>query len=209
MIKAKNAVLRVKRINGRNGQFCIADLATDFGKFKVKEPFLDQFEEGEYQVTAWISEIFLGQYVSYGKAVSEIRAHLHDLQVITEDQRPVPEEATEIDPLDEPGAAPVVAPEPPAASEEITLARPAGGKAPDTRWDKFKKKPAKREEEVVAPEAGSDDSLYDEETLAAIERREPIKLDASVHRAKLRDQTAGLKERGYRFNSREQTWFPG
>ena len=46
MITVKNATLRVKRINGRNGPFCIADLSTDFGEFKVKESLLDQFDEG-------------------------------------------------------------------------------------------------------------------------------------------------------------------
>ena len=56
MIKC-NGTLRIKKIRqSRNGAFCIADLSTDFGEFKVKDPLLDQFEEGEYQGTLWISE---------------------------------------------------------------------------------------------------------------------------------------------------------
>ena len=78
MITVKNATLRVKRINGRNGPFCIADLSTDFGEFKVKESLLDQFDEGTYEATVWIDEIYMGQYVAYGKAVTEIRARLRD-----------------------------------------------------------------------------------------------------------------------------------
>lgn len=109
MITVKNATLRVKRINGRNGPFCIADLSTDFGEFKVKESLLDQFDEGTYEATVWIDEIYMGQYVAYGKAVTEIRARLRDVQVLTEDQRPVSEEIVEPDPLEEqPQPAPVI-----------------------------------------------------------------------------------------------------
>ena len=85
MITAENALLRIKRIRqSRNGAFCVADLITDFGEFKVKDPILEQFEEGEYEATVWISEIHLGQYIAYGKAVTEMRARLQDLQVHTE-----------------------------------------------------------------------------------------------------------------------------
>jgi hypothetical protein len=215
MVKAENALLRVKRINGRNGTFCVADLSTDFGRFKVKEAFLDQFEEGEYEVTAWITEIFLGQYIAYGKAVSEVRAQLHDLQVLSEDQRPVPAEAAEVDPLDERAPPPVPEPLPAtvAPSGAPTQGGQSGGKpAADTRWDKFKK-PAKaakpKTETESTPQAGSrDDSIYGDEILAAIERREPVKLDATIDRAILREQAAGMKDFGYRFDSRQQTYFP-
>ena len=82
MIRIDGAQLRVKRIRqSRNGTFCVADLSTDIGEFKVKDPLLDQFDEGEYQATVWISEIYLAQYVAFGKGVTEIRARLHDLQV--------------------------------------------------------------------------------------------------------------------------------
>lgn len=227
MVKAENALLRVKRINGRNGTFCVADLYTDFGRFKVKEAFLDQFEEGEYEVTAWITEIFLGQYIAYGKAVSEVRAQLHDLQVLSEDQRPVPAESNEVDPLDEqvttpalpaaplvPVPVPVPVPEPETVAPSSAPAQ-GSGKPADTRWDKFKK-PAKtaaaakpNADEDSAPQASSrDDSIYGDEILAAIERREPVKLDATIDRAILREQAAGMQQFGYRFDSRQQTYFP-
>ena len=51
MITAENALLRVKRVRqSKNGPFSVADLFTDFGEFKVKDPLLEQFEEGEYEV---------------------------------------------------------------------------------------------------------------------------------------------------------------
>ena len=102
MIKCQGT-LRIKKIRqSRNGAFCIADLATDFGEFKVKDPMLDQFEEGEYQGTVWISEIYVSQYISYGKAGTELRARLHDLQVDSEDRKPVrSNEHSEPDPIED------------------------------------------------------------------------------------------------------------
>lgn len=193
MITVKNATLRVKRVKGRNGPFGIADLSTDFGQFKVKDSILDQFEEGSYEVTAWIEEIYMGQYVAYGKAITEIRARLRDLQVLTEDQQPAPEEPIEPDPIEEEGSS---VPEP--VTPELTAPER------DKRWDKFKKP---KEEVAPAPAADeSADDLFDDETWGAIERAMPIKLDASVERALLRRQTTALKERGYRFDAKQQTW---
>lgn len=37
MITVKNTTLRVKRINGPNGPFCIANMSADSDEFKVKE----------------------------------------------------------------------------------------------------------------------------------------------------------------------------
>ena len=205
MITAENAILRVKRIRqSRNGAFSIADLTTEFGEFKVKDPLLEQFEEGEYEATVWISEIFLGTYVAYGKTVTEIRARLHDLQVHTEDHKPAPSELIEPDPIDEqePVRLPKPQPEPVQASKSSSDA--AGG---DRRWDQFKKprkgKNAPTETPVQAPAV---ESPYDEETLAAIERREPIEIDLSVDRALLRRQLQGLKDLGYRFDSIRKLW---
>lgn len=211
MIKAENAVLRVKHITGRNGLFSVADLDTSFGKFKVKEALLDQFDEGEYQVHAWITDIYMGQYVAWGKAITEIRAVVHDLQVISEDQdrRPV-EQQIEVDPLEETSAQVAPAPEP--------VPLPAPAPAGDSRWDKFKKKisPTKGTDSQHHPEPdakaqvpdSADADLYDEQTWTAIQNGESVKLDPAVDRTLLRKQTACLKELGYRFDSTQQTWHP-
>jgi len=82
MIKLTDITLKVKKIRqGRYGDFCVADLSTEIGDFKVKDPLLDQFEDGDYTGTVWISEIYLAQYIAWGKGVTEIRARLHDLQL--------------------------------------------------------------------------------------------------------------------------------
>lgn len=120
-MKFENAQLRVRTIHGRNGVFCVGDLQTALGNFKVKDPILDQFEEGSYEVDAWLDRIYLGQYVAYGRAVSEVRAQLADLQVIEAKRQDLPGEP-EPDPIDEEATQPVAAPAP---------AEPAPGPAQD------------------------------------------------------------------------------
>jgi hypothetical protein len=88
MIKLTGITLRVKKIRqGRFGDFCVADLSTDIGEFKVKDPILDQFEDGEYTGTVWVSEIFLSQYMAWGKAVTEIRARCMTCNLDGESER--------------------------------------------------------------------------------------------------------------------------
>lgn len=191
MIKT-TGTLRIKRIRqSRNGAFCVADLTTDFGEFKVKDPMLDQFEEGEYEGKLWISEIYLSQYIAYGKAVTEMRARLHDLQIQTEDRRPVRSEPSEIDPLDE--APPPKAPSPASVS-------------PATTPPKANTTPATRDRQVEPGPSGEAPTLFDDEQLQVINKSQPIKLDATVDRTRLRAQAAHLTRTGYRFDPKTQTW---
>ena len=201
MITAENAVLRIKHIRqSRNGPFCGAALTTDFGEFKVKDAILEQFEEGEYEATVWISEIYLGQYIAYGKAVTEIRARLHDLQVHTEDQRQLAAEPVELEPLDEPAP-------PRATASAAAAAQEASGSRPASALANLKKKLAGVASASSCAGTAQASAIYDSEMLQAIEQGEPIKLDLTIDRTILREQTADLKARGYRFDSKQQTWF--
>lgn len=206
MITAENAHLRVKKLSGRRGPFCVGDLSTDFGDFKVKDSLLDQFEEGHYQVTAWIDHIYLGQYVAYGKAVSEIRAQLADLQVFEEKQEPAPAETFDPDPIDEaprtPAADTAASPEAPLSNETTDDAQGAR----DKRWDKFKKPSKADAASAEALTQVDGNGIFDADMLVVIEHGEPIKLDATVDRAQFRAQRDALKDRGYRFESKTQTW---
>ncbi|MFZ7310981.1 DUF3275 family protein [Comamonas jiangduensis] len=147
MIRIENALLRVKRITSRNGDFCVADLVTDIGEFKVKDQLLDQFQQGEYDCTVWINEIYLYPYVAYGKSITEIRAKLHDLQVLsTGDFQPEENQQSEPDPLDEK--------QPTVISAQAPSPAPAEPVAHESRWDKYKKpKTAKADDAPAAPAA--------------------------------------------------------
>ena len=187
MYIAENATLRVRRIRqSKNGPFSVAELTTDIGEFKVKDPILEQFDEGDYECTAWVSEIYLAQYISYGKAITELRARLQDINILTEgQQRPVEYEPLEPDPLDEPEPLVVQAAEPAPAPAPVPAPAPAT---------------------TTPADDDIEDGLYDEEILEAIRSGGTVKLDPSVDRALLRRQTAGLKARGYRFDSKAQVW---
>lgn len=133
MIRIENAQLRVKRITSRNGDFCVADLVTDIGEFKVKDQLLDQFQQGEYDCTVWINEIYLYPYVAYGKSITEIRAKLHDLQVLsTGEFQPEQNQQSEPDPIDEKEPTVIASAKTKSAPAE-TVEQGSG------RWDKFKK----------------------------------------------------------------------
>ena len=100
MIKLENVTLRVKQIRGgRYGDFCVGELFHECCELKVKDSLLDQFEEGEYHGTVWISRIFLHQYIAFGKAVTEMRATLQDMQLDSASDAPVETELAEPDPL--------------------------------------------------------------------------------------------------------------
>jgi len=202
MIRIDGAQLRVKRIRqSRNGAFCVADLSTAFGEFKVKDPLLDQFEEGEYQATVWISEIYLAQYIAFGKGVTEIRARLHDLQVESQAELSTAQEQPEPDPIDEQrpvgGAASKKSVPPPSTAKDFSHFN-KGGKPQSGSLGSGPQESTQ----------GEHDGLLDAEMLRAIANRDPIKLDATVERALLRRQAAELGQRhGYRFDAKQQLWF--
>lgn len=206
MIKTEGT-LRIKRIRqSRNGAFCIADLSTDFGEFKVKDPMLDQFDEGEYQGTLWISEIYMSQYIAYGKAVTELRARLHDLQIDAEDRNAKPQaEPAEIDPLDEapPSSLPKPAPTDTGwadlASNQLRNGSPATQPGRSRGEQGFSDASGGR---AKAPDL----SMFDEAILALIEQGNDVKLDPTVDRALFRSQTGALRLLGYVFNAKQQDW---
>jgi len=222
MIKLDNASLRVKKIRqSKNGPFAVATLSSEIGEFKIKDQLLDQFEEGDYRVTAWVAEIFLGQYVAYGRSVTEIRARLHDIRVESEqfsDDYDAEPDQVEPDPLDEqppvrvgiskrtehnepaePTASQAEAPTKPVTSLEILKAKlmSIGRKAqPQTS-------PATedRAEDLSA--------LFAEDLWAQIQARQPVKLDATVNRLTFRKQAAALaQDLNYKFDPTRQTFDP-
>ena len=198
--------LRIKRINGSNGSFCVGDLETEIGEFRVKDAVLDQFDEGVYTGQFWIQQIFPWSYSSYGRMVIEVRAKLADLQIDGQ-QRAGSEsrEPQEPDPAFEntPPAAPV-APEPPQTPQPAAPSASARRRETSTTPNTA--------ETPQAPARANDDAdrqLFGPEIQALVSALEPVKLDPTIERMQFRRQRQRLHdELGYEFRSATQTWYP-
>jgi hypothetical protein len=183
--------LRVKRINGSNGPFCVGDLETEIGEFRVKDAVLDQFDDGLYDGQFWIQQIYPWSYLSYGRMVVEIRAKLADLQIegharLNADSR----DLVEPDPAKE-ESPPPVAPEfvdPPKLKPEAAK----------------RQRPAPRQAAPASTDA-ADQALFGEMFDAVVERQ-AVKLDPTIDRIQFRLQRDRLKALGYTFNASSQSW---
>ena len=183
--------LRIKRINGANGPFCVGDLYTELGDFRVKDSVLDQFEEGVYDGRFAVSRIFPWSYSANGRMVLEVRAKLLDLQINTGNEQAIPEGQAEPDPADEPTASPPVE-----AASAATVDGHDGQQAGS---------------DDSAPATGpSDEALFGEELYPLVAARQPVKLDPSIDdRRQFRQQRDRLKlELDYGFIAEHQAWYP-
>lgn len=92
--------LAVREIHGRNGAFMVGTLHTNIGEFAVKDPILDQYDEGKYDGQFEIDTIYQGHYIAGGRSVTEIRAKLSNMVIDDIDEaEPAPIES-EPDPID-------------------------------------------------------------------------------------------------------------
>lgn len=188
--------LRIKRINGSNGPFCVGDLETEIGEFRVKDTILDQFDEGLYAGQFWIQHIYPWSYSAYGRMVIEIRAKLADLQIAGQQRvGAVAPEPQEPDPAKETPPAPAVPTEPPA--HEASEAAETADQQPDGQ--------APTSERTDDP----DRTLFGEELYALVVQRQPMKLDPTIDRIQFRLQRDRLKALGYGFQAASQSWQPG
>ena len=190
--------LRIKRINGSNGPFCVGDLETEIGEFRVKDAVLDQFDEGTYAGQFWITQIFPWSYTAYGRMVIEIRARLADLQIEGQRRNGGNKEIEEPDPVKEtPSAAPAPA-LPQAAPEEAAgqSEQQAGAQTDPAEHDA----------------AASDDpdlALFGAELYASVQAGQAVKLDPTIDRIQFRGQRDRLKALHYKFDAGSQSWQAG
>ena len=192
--------LNIKRIKGANGPFCVGDLLTDIGEFRVKDPILDQFEEGSYAGRYIIQRIFPWSYASNGRLVLEIRARLVDLHVDSGTERSLPEAPIEPDPADEVSAHtgdPGVGHRELEASNAPAIERGQGDGAP----------PASP---TTGPDESPDLALFGDELHTLVAARQPVRLDPTLDdrrrfRAQRNRLKAGLQ---YGFVPEEQVWYP-
>lgn len=214
--------LSVKKIHGARGEFCVGDLVTEIGEFRVKSTILDQFDEGQYAGRFQVTRIYPNAYTYYGKMVVEIRAEIADLQLDDDGVKDAqtPTVPAEPDPLDErPAAAPAEAPPadkpadlptaPAADYAEPSESAAAESSAIESAQDEAGA-PAEPGTVTTEPAASvapdPDQELFGEELYAALCEGTAVKLDPTVNRTRFRKQRDRLKARGFRFDATSQTW---
>lgn len=176
--------LAVKWINGRNGDFAVGELRTGVGDFKVKDALIEQFEEGEYQGRFWVSHIFPKSYEYHGRITVELRAHLAGLDVDRDNEAPLRDEPSSNEP--DPAC------EPPPPAPEVVVRKPSAPVA----------------ESGVPDDEHLDAELFGSELHQALTAAGLMRLDPTVDRLLFRRQTSRLKQLGYRFDAKTQTWHP-
>lgn len=165
--------LSIRIINGRNGPFRVGTLQTGIGKFAVKDPILDQYDEGKYDGEFEITSIYQGNYIAGDRSVTEIRANLGNISINDIDDKKPESVDLEPDPIDT-DVADVV--------EEKTKTT--------------------QQEDDSSTERYDDDSLFSN----LMPLGTCVKLDATVDRKVLREQSDRLGQLGYKFNPKGQTW---
>jgi len=194
--------LTVRTINGRNGPFNVGRLLTEIGEFAVKNPELDQYEEGRYEGTFGINLIYPTSYVAGGRMVMEVRARiglwsLDDIDDLKpEDQAPI----VEPDPLEESPPAGTA----PSPKEEGPAEPPSDPDAETT--DSKPAKPAQAKSET-----GQEPQQETDTALAILFGElwplgKEVKLDPTVDRSQFRQQRDHLKAAGYQFRPLDQLW---
>lgn len=190
--------LAIRTIVGRNGDFNVGRLTTSIGEFVVKDAQLDQYTEGKYDGQFVVTEIAPSGYSHRGRFVMEVRAYLggmilDELDSLTQEDAdaldnrerdPIEDEAPaiEVTPAVTPAATPVNLPE----TADTDDMKPFGMDLPD--------KPATT-------------SSADEVLFGALWPLGPVvKIDPTVSRQAIRDQSKRLGELGYVLDFRSQQW---
>ena len=68
--------LRVIQRTGRFGNFCVGMLDTEIGSFRIKNPVLDEFDEGSYEGVFLITKIQLAVNYTDGSCHQDLAAQL-------------------------------------------------------------------------------------------------------------------------------------
>lgn len=195
-----SGILAIRSIKGSRGDFNVGRLVTEIGEFAVKDPLIEEYEEGRYEGEFGISGIFPSTYSTNGRTVVEIRARLGSIalkgieQLTDEDTLPVVEQ----DPIEE-APAPIVAEAPLEIPDLETAVHSAEGAFPPTD------KPIavmSIEEEISFRNEQEYRRLFG--TLWPLQGK--VKLDPTVDRQSFRAQRDALKDLGFKFQPLGQLW---
>lgn len=196
-----SGILAIRSIKGARGDFNVGRLVTEIGEFAVKDPLIEEYEEGRYEGEFGISGIFPSTYFTNGRTVVEIRARLGSIalkgieQLTDEDTLPV----VEHDPIEE-APKPIVA----EAPLEIANLEPAvHGAVVDAIPPADAPIPVMSiEEEIIFRNEQEYRRLFG--TLWPLQSK--VKLDPTVDRQAFRAQRDALKDLGFKFQPLGQLW---
>lgn len=203
----------ISRKSGKRGAFNVGELRTEIGEFEVKDALIEEYEEGSYTGSFFINWIEPESFSWRGRVFVKNRAQLEAIQIDDADTAtpPAPQQPPVPDPVDEqvtqasgrdekpssestglPGSADPSPPTPqapsaPAATPQRPTAQ-ATGQAPATSDD------------------AGDLTLFGEELQQQLAQQASIKLDPTVDRITFRAQRDRLKQLGYSFDAKSQTW---
>lgn len=201
--------LTVRTIHGRNGPFNVGRLATSIGEFVIKDSQLDQFQEGQFSGQFLILEIRPASYFAGGRLVVEVRAKVGEMMLADNgelmSQSGPHFDSAELDPLEEeassqPSSTSPVSPQPqPSSAKPTPEKKPFGAESQATTQ-------AASQEAPTAPQADTD-ADPDAHLFGLLwPLGDSVHLDPTIERAVFRRQVQRLKELGYQFQSRTQTW---
>lgn len=193
--------LAVRTIHGRNGPFNVGRLATSIGEFVIKDPQLDQFQEGQFSGEFLLLEIRPASYVASGRMVVEVRAKVGEM-LLTDDGVLITQsgprfDSAEVDPLEEEATPQPPVTDPPQPQPLEPPLQPTAEASPADASPQ----PAPPVQNEAA-EANPDAELFG----LLWPLGESVKLDPTIDRALFRSQVKRIKELGYRFQAASQTW---
>ncbi|WP_193091599.1 DUF3275 family protein [Halomonas colorata] len=200
--------LFVKTIHGRHGPFNVGRLATSIGEFVIKDPQLEQFSEGQFSGEFLVLEIRPASYFAGGRLVVEVRARvgemlLSDNGVLVSQSDKPHFDSSEIDPLEE-------------EATPQTQTPPVQSQPQPMQQRQFQPVRAKETPQAASPAATPQNvppvqNESDNPDMKLFGLLWPlgntVKLDPTIERAVFRSQVSRLKEMGYQFQSKTQTWF--
>jgi hypothetical protein len=187
--------LAIQTVHGKYGPFKVGHLKTPVCVFSVKDPELDQYDDGKYDGVFVIGKIFQASYNANGRSVTEIRAKLAGMTLSNADELSSEEARTlapqEVDPVDEESPAPA-----PAQPTAPARAKPRDPRDPLVDITPFGEEPAPLSQDA------EDEALFGH----LWPLTDAVVLDTTVDRLTFRRQCGRLKALNYHFAEISQEW---
>jgi hypothetical protein len=191
--------LVISRKKGKRGDFNVGDLCTEIGEFEVKDSLIEEFDEGRYRGDFIIKWIEPDSFAWRGKVFVKNRATLEEIIVdhVDDEGTQPTEQPPTIDPVDA-AAVPTHAQ---AAAVQVPAVQPPATASAESPPRRSRSGPS-------VPPAGvpSSEELFGAALFSELQSKQPIKLDPTVDRVQFRLQRDRLKEMGYGFDAKIQTW---